>query len=59
MQMAGAAPGRPEEPQLFHVDHPFLFAFLDDASGAPCFRAASWTHDKCPVIDRGCAAGDC
>jgi serine protease inhibitor len=27
-----------EQPQLFHVDHPFLFAIVDDASGAILFE---------------------
>jgi serpin B len=35
---AGAAAQPPEQPQLFHVDHPFLFAILDDASGAILFQ---------------------
>jgi serine protease inhibitor len=38
MQMAGAAPGPPEEPQLLHVDHPFLFAIPDDANGVILFQ---------------------
>ncbi len=28
----------PEEMQVFHVDHPFLFAIVDDASGAVLFQ---------------------
>ena len=36
--VAGAVRRPPEEPQLFHVDHPFLFAILDDASGAILFQ---------------------
>jgi serpin B len=36
--VAGAARHAPEEMQLFHVDHPFLFAILDDASGAILFQ---------------------
>jgi serpin B len=36
---SGAAGGRPpEEPQVFHVDRPFLFAIMDDASGAVLFQ---------------------
>jgi serpin B len=36
--VAGAVQRPPEEPQLFHVDRPFLFAILDDASGAILFQ---------------------
>jgi len=35
--IAGAI-ARPEPPQVFHVDHPFLFAIVDDASGAILFQ---------------------
>jgi serpin B len=36
--VAGAARRPPEKPQVFHVDHPFLFAIVDDASGAILFQ---------------------
>ena len=36
--LAGAVQRPPEEIQVFHVDHPFLFAIVDDASGAILFQ---------------------
>jgi serpin B len=36
--VAGAARHAPEETQVFHVDRPFGFAILDDASGAILFQ---------------------
>lgn len=36
--MVVASVRRPEEPQPFHVDRPFLFAILDQASGAILFQ---------------------
>jgi serpin B len=36
--IAGAIAHPPEPPQVFHVDHPFLFAIVDDASGAILFQ---------------------
>jgi serpin B len=36
--VAGAARRAPEEMQVFHVDRPFGFAILDDASGAILFQ---------------------
>jgi len=39
VSMVGAALVRsPEPPEPFHVDHPFLFAIVDDASGAVLFQ---------------------
>jgi serpin B len=39
ISMVKAAVRRPpEEMQVFHVDHPFLFAIVDDASGAILFQ---------------------
>ena len=39
VSMVAASIHRPtEEPQPFHVDRPFLFAILDDASGAMLFQ---------------------
>jgi serpin B len=35
--IAGAI-AHPEQPQVFHVDHPFLFAIIDEASGAILFQ---------------------
>ena len=36
--MVAASIHRPEEPQPFHVDRPFLFAIVDEASGAVLFQ---------------------
>jgi serpin B len=36
--VAGSARRPPEETQLFHVDRPFLFAIIDDVSGAILFQ---------------------
>jgi leukocyte elastase inhibitor len=36
--VAAAARRPPEEMQVFHVDRPFLFAIMDDASGAVLFQ---------------------
>ena len=36
--VATSARRPPEEKQVFHVDRPFLFAIIDDASGAILFQ---------------------
>jgi serpin B len=36
--MVAGAIARPEQPQVFHVDHPFGFAIVDDVSGAILFQ---------------------
>ena len=36
--VAASAQRPPAEMQVFHVDHPFLFAIVDDASGAVLFQ---------------------
>jgi serpin B len=36
--VAGAIAHPPEPPQVFHADHPFLLAIVDDASGAILFQ---------------------
>jgi serpin B len=36
--VAGAARRPPEKPDVFHVDRPFLFAIVDEASGAMLFQ---------------------
>jgi serine protease inhibitor len=37
-RQSGAVRRPSEEKQVFHVDHPFLFAIVDDASGAVLFQ---------------------
>jgi serine protease inhibitor len=36
--VAASAQHPPEEKQVFHVDHPFLFAIIDETSGAVLFQ---------------------
>jgi serpin B len=36
--VAASARSSSEKPQLFHVNRPFLFAILDDVSGAILFQ---------------------